>query len=186
MTVSVTGTETGVAPIALTVMALLYVPEVSDPVVTVAVAVPFPAPEAGLTVSQAASSLADQVSVPPPVLLIVSDWGTGLPPPCWTVKDRLVGLVPIAGLTETTGAEGDDSNCVNPGISAANLLIDRPPALPPPEVEVLPVPAAASGMVVVVVPTARDPVVVDDGATLIVARGTVVPTVLLNDNGSVD
>ena len=50
------------------------------------------------------------------------------------------------------------------------------------------VPAAASGMVpVVVVPTARDPVVVvDDGATLIVARGTVVPTVLLNDNGSVD
>lgn len=99
VTVSVTGTETAVAPVALTVMVPLYVPAVSDPVVTVAVVVPFPVPEAGLTVSQAAVSLADQMSVPPPVLLIVSDWGTGLPPPCWTVKDRLVGFVPIAGGT---------------------------------------------------------------------------------------
>ena len=74
-------------------------PAVRDPVVTVAVTVPFPVPEAGLTVSQLALSLADQVSVPPPVLLIVSDWDAGLPPPCWAVKDRLVGLVPIAGGT---------------------------------------------------------------------------------------
>ena len=86
------------------------------------------------------------------------------------------------------GAEGEESNCVNPGISAASLLIDRPPALPLPEVEVLPEPAAASGMVpVVVVPVAMDPVVVaDDGATLMVGRGTADPTVLLSDNGSVD
>ena len=86
------------------------------------------------------------------------------------------------------GAEGDDSNCVNPGISAANLLIDRPPALPLPEVEVLPVPAAASGVVPVdVVPTVMVPeVVVDDGATVMVARGTVTPTLLLSDDGSLD
>jgi len=108
--------------------------------------------------------------------------------PCWAVKDKLAGLAPIVGLTETTGGEGDDSNCFNPGISAANLLIDRPPALSLTEVEVLPVPAAASGMLpVVVVSTAIDPVVVvDDGATLMVARGAVVLIVRLSDKGSVD
>lgn len=147
---------------------------------------PAPVPDAGLTDNQVALALALQFKVPPPVLLMVTACVKGLLPPCWAEKDRLIGFVPIAGLTETTGAEGDDSNCVNPGISAANLLIDRPPAFPLPEAEALLVPAAASGMVpVVVVPTARDPVVVDDGAALIVARGTVVPTVLLNDNGSV-
>ncbi len=149
---------------------------------------PAPVPDAGLTDNQVVLAFALQLNVPLPVLLTVTVCAKGLLPPCWAVKDRLGGLVPIAGLTEITEAEGDDSNCVNPGISAANLPIDRPPALPPAEVEGLPVPAAASGMVpVVVVPTAMDPVVVvDDGATLIVARGTVVPTVLLNDNGSVD
>ena len=109
-------------------------------------------------------------------------------PPCWAVKDRLVGLAPIAGLTETTGAEAGESNCGNPGISAANLFIDRPPALPLPEVEELPAPAAASGMVPVgAVPTAMDPVAVaNDGAILVVARGTAVPTLLLSDVGSLD
>jgi len=150
---------------------------------------PVPVPNAGLTDNQVVLALALQLKVPLPVLLMVTVCAKGLPPPCWAVKDRLGGLAPITGLSETTEeAEGDDDNCVNPGISAVNLRIDRPPAFPLPEVEVLPAPAAASGMVpVVVVPTARDPVVVvDDGATLIVARGTVVPTVLLNDNGSVD
>lgn len=162
-------------------------PAVRAAVPTVTVTAPMLVPDAGLTDNQVVLAFALQFNVPPPVLLMVTVCAKGLLPPCWAEKDRLVGLVPIAGLTETPGAEGDDSNCVNPDISAANLLIDRPPALPPPEVEVLLVPAAASGMVpVVVVPTVRDPVVVDDGATLIVARGTVVPTVLSNDNGSVD
>ena len=150
---------------------------------------PAPVPDAGVTDNQVVLALALQLKVPLPVLLMVTVCAKGLLPPCWAVKDRLGGPDPITGLTdETTGAEGDDSNCVNPGISDANLLIDLPPGLPPPEVEGLPVPAAASGIVPVVgVPTAMDPVVVvDDGATLIVARGTVVPTVLLNDNGSVD
>ena len=89
------------------------------------------------------------------------------------MKEKLAGLAPIAGLTETTGAEGGDINCVNPGISEANLLIDRPPALPLPEVEELPAPAAASGIVPVgAVLAARDVLAVaDDGATLMVARG---------------
>ena len=145
-------------------------------------------PEAGLSDNQAALSLALQLKVPPPVLLMVKVCAVGLLPPCWAVKDRLVGLVPIAGLTETTGAEGGEINCANPGISAANLLIDRPPALPLPEVDELPAPAAASGMVPVdAVPAAMDPVVVaDDGATLMVARGTAAPTLLLSDDGSLD
>ena len=112
-----------------------------------------------------------------------------MPPPCWAVKDRLVGLAPIAGLTETTGAEGGEINCANPGISAANLLADRPPARPLPEVDGLPAPAAASGMVPVVVDAAAvlDPVAVaDDGATLMVARGRAAPTLLLSDDGSLD
>ena len=86
------------------------------------------------------------------------------------------------------GTEDGEINCANPGISAANLLIDRPPALPLPEVEELPAPAAASGMVPVgAVPVAMDLVViVDDGATLMVARGKAAPTLLLSDDGSLD
>jgi hypothetical protein len=107
------------------------------------------------------------------------------------VKEKLVGLAPMAGLTGTTGAagvEGGVISCANPGISAANLLIDRPPVRPFPEVEEFPAPAAASGMTPVdVVPTAIDPVdVADDGATLMVARGTAAPTLLLSEDGSVD
>ena len=125
-------------------------------------------------------SFALQLKVPPPALLMVKVCAVGLPPPCWAVKDRLVGLVPIAGLTATTGGGGGEINCANPGISAANLLIDRPPALPPPEVEELPAPAAASGIGPVgAVPAAMDLMVV------VVARGTAAP-LLLNDDGSLD
>ena len=69
-TVNVTGTETLVAPVALRVMVALYVPAVRVPVATLAVSVPLPVPEDGLTVSQVALSVADQLSVPPPVLLM--------------------------------------------------------------------------------------------------------------------
>ena len=52
----------------------------------------------------------------------------------------------------------------------------------------MPAPAAASGMVPVdAVPTAMDPdVVADDGAMLMVARGTAAPTLLFVEDGSVD
>jgi hypothetical protein len=96
------------------------------------------------------------------------------------VKERLTGLAPIAGLVETTVPEGGEMSWANPGISAASLLIDRPPAFPFPEVEELLAPAAASGIVPVAdVPMAIDPfAVVGDGATLMVASGTAAPTLL--------
>ena len=156
--------------------------------VRLTVAAPFPVPAAGETASQVVLELALQLKVPPPVLLILRVWAMGLPPPCWAVKDRLVGLVPIAGLTETSGAEVGEINCANPGMSAANLLIDRPPVLLLPEVDELPEPAAASGVVPIdAVPTAMDPVVIaDDGVTFMVARGRVAPTLLLSDDSSLD
>ena len=78
-----------------------------------------------------------------------------------------------AGLTEITGAEGGEFNCVNPGISAVSLLNDRPPVLPT-EVAALLALAAASGVVPVdTVPVVMDAVAVaEDGTTRMVARGT--------------
>ncbi|MDP1770348.1 MAG: hypothetical protein Q8L74_16290 [Nitrospirota bacterium] len=108
----------------------------------------------------------------------------GLLPPCWAVKDRLVGLVPIAGTTETAGAEGGAINWASLGISAANLRIVRPPEPPGPELPELAVLAAASGTDPVdAVLAAKDPVV-GDGAVLMAARGRVDPTLLLRDEGS--
>ena len=48
--------------------------------VTVSVTGLFPLPEAGDNVNQAALSLAFQLKVPPPVLLIVRFWAAGLAP----------------------------------------------------------------------------------------------------------
>ncbi len=67
--------------------------------VRLTVTAPFPVPEAGETASQVVLGLALQLKVPPPVLLIFRVLAMGLPPPCWAVKDRLVGLAPIAGGT---------------------------------------------------------------------------------------
>lgn len=96
-TVNVTGTDVLLAPGALTVIVPLYVPAANDPVTAVTLITPLLVPEAGESVNQAALSLAVQVSVPPPVLLIFSVWVAGLPLPRWTVKEKLVGLVPMAG-----------------------------------------------------------------------------------------
>ena len=98
-TVKATGMLTVVAPAALSVMLSLYLPAGKVPVATVAVTVPVPAPAAGLRDSHVACSLAFQFKAPPPVLLIVRVWAAGFAPPCWAVKDRLVGLIPIAGGT---------------------------------------------------------------------------------------
>ena len=67
--------------------------------VTLTVMAPLPVPEVGEAASQVVLGLALQLSVPPPVLLMVTVWVVGLAPPCWAVKDRLVGLAPIAGGT---------------------------------------------------------------------------------------
>ena len=67
--------------------------------VAVNVTAPLPVPADGDTVNHAALSLAVQLKVPPPVLLILTVWAAGLLPPCWAVKDKLVGLAPRAGGT---------------------------------------------------------------------------------------
>lgn len=59
-----------VAPLAVTVMTALYVPAVSPAAFMLAVSVPLPDPEAGLRVIHETLSLALQVNVPPPRLLI--------------------------------------------------------------------------------------------------------------------
>jgi hypothetical protein len=51
------------------------------PVMTLRVTVPLPVPEAGLAVNHVALSLAVQLSVPPPALLMVTVWVAGLVPP---------------------------------------------------------------------------------------------------------
>ena len=108
----------------------------------------------------------------------------GLLPPCWAVKDRLVGLVPIAGTTETAGAEGGAINWASRGISAANLRIVRPPEPPGPELPGLAVLAAASGTDPAdAVPAAMDPMF-GIGAALMAARGMAAPTLLLSVEGS--
>jgi hypothetical protein len=80
------------------------------PVVAVSVTAPFPVPEAGLSVSQAALSLADQLSVPPPVLLMRTVWVAGLAPAWVAAKERLVGLAPMAGGTGADGGGDDDDD----------------------------------------------------------------------------
>jgi len=67
------------------------------PVVALNVTAPLPVPADGDTVNHAALSLAVQLKVPPPVLLMLTVWAAGLLPPCWAVKDKLVGLAPIVG-----------------------------------------------------------------------------------------
>ena len=97
VTVSVTGTVTGEAPMALSVILPLYVPTVEFPT-AVTVTTLLPVPEIRFSVNQGALSLADQVNVPPPVLLMFKVLGVGLAPGV-AVKEMLVGLIPIEGGT---------------------------------------------------------------------------------------
>ena len=79
MTVNVTGTVTEEAPTALSVILPLYVPTVEFPM-AVTVTTLLPVPEIRLSVNQGGMPLADQVNVPPPVLLMFKLWGAGLAP----------------------------------------------------------------------------------------------------------
>ena len=100
VTVKATGMVTGVTPVPpLSVTMPLYVAGVKVPVVTFNVTVPLPVPVPGLRVNHVALSLADQAKMPPPVLLMARVCVEGLLPLCVAVKDRLVGLAPMAGGT---------------------------------------------------------------------------------------
>ena len=59
--------------------------------------VPVPVPDVGLRLSQVTVSLAVHVRVPPPVLLIVTDWLTVVLLFCCAVSETLRGLAPMAG-----------------------------------------------------------------------------------------
>jgi hypothetical protein len=82
VTVTVTGTETLLAPEALTEMVPVWVPAASALVVAVTVMVPVLAPEAGLSRSHVAVVVAVQFKVPPPRLLMCSVLDGGLAAPC--------------------------------------------------------------------------------------------------------
>ncbi len=92
----------------------------------------------------------------------------------------------VTGPPEGVGAEGGDTSCTTPDISADNLRIARPPALPLPEEVGLPTPAAAKGMVPTgAVPVAVNPVVAAaDGVPLMGASGTAAPILLRDTDGS--
>lgn len=71
VTVTVTGTETGCAPDALTVIIAVWVPTPRELLTGLMVTEPFPIPEVGLSVNQAVVVVAFQFNVPPPRLLTV-------------------------------------------------------------------------------------------------------------------
>ena len=97
VTVNVTGTLTNEAPVALSVIMPLWVPGPVAPVITLTITTPLFVPDARLSVIHGALSVAVQLSVPLPVLLMFSVWVAGLAPLCVAVKERLVGLAPMAG-----------------------------------------------------------------------------------------
>ncbi len=102
----------------------------------VTVTVPLPVPDVGDSESHDALSLADQARVPPPVLPMLTIWVAGLPPPCWAVKDRLLGLAPIAGGAAAGGAVVvvvvGVRSCDRPGMASVSLC------MPLPRLELLP------------------------------------------------
>ena len=67
---------------------------------------PLPVPAGELNDNQAALSLAVQLKVPPPVLVMVRVCAAGLLPPWVAVKATLVGLAPIAGAAATVKETG--------------------------------------------------------------------------------
>lgn len=103
-TVKVTGTDAVVVPTAVIVIVAVYVPAVRAPVAAVTVTAPLPVPDAGPSVSQLALSLADQVRVPPPILLMLSVCVAGLLPPGCAAKVSLAGLSPMAGFAGVGGS----------------------------------------------------------------------------------
>ena len=82
VTVKMTGMETGVALVALTVIRALCDPAGSEPVLAVNAIVPVSLPEAGLRFNHAAVETAFQSSVPPPIFVTVRVCVVGLPSPC--------------------------------------------------------------------------------------------------------
>jgi hypothetical protein len=94
-------------------MVPLYVPAARPAVLTDTVAVDGAVPLAGETLSQVALSVADQVSVPPPVLLMLRLWFAGFGPAWTPVKVKLVGLRVITGVPAAVTVSVTDAVCVD-------------------------------------------------------------------------
>ena len=97
------------------------------PVTTLAVTTSLPVPKARLSVNQGILSLALQVSVSPPVLLMLKVWVAGLAPPCVAAKERLVGLAPMTGGTTgggTTGRAATGGGATGGGITGGGATGD--------------------------------------------------------------
>ena len=92
-----------VAPVAVTVTSVVYVPAARPLIEGVTVIVPEFVPLVGDTLSHVALSDAVQSIDPPPVLLTDSVLAAGLAPPAVAENDRLVGVTESAG-----GAGGID------------------------------------------------------------------------------
>ena len=107
LTVKVTGIVWGefVAAVAVTVIAAVKGPARSPKVFTDRVTGFVPVvvvPDAGVSVSQLALSVTDQVNVPVPGFVMFNVLGAGSAAPWVAVKENVVGLRPIVGVT--TGA----------------------------------------------------------------------------------
>src|SRR3954470_4215591 len=117
-TVRVTGMVLGepVAPEAVTVTSVGYVPAARPVIDGVTVIVPALVPLVGDSLSQAAPSEAVQSIDPPPVLLTASVLAAGLEPPSVAVKDRLAGdTVSVGGVAGST-------------VKVTGIVLGEPPA----------------------------------------------------------
>ena len=87
-----------VAPVAVTVIEVVYVPAESPVTLAATESDPGPVPEAGDTESHGTALDAFQLKVPVPVLLMLTVWADGFAPPCVPEKLRLLGVRPMVGI----------------------------------------------------------------------------------------
>lgn len=119
----------------------------SPDVFTLAVTVPLPEPEVGLTVSHAELSLAVHDRVPLPLLVIFTVFDAGFAAPCVPENERLVGLRPIVGLAATVKVTGMVRGVLVAPVASTVIVALYVPAVRPARLtlavkEPLPVPEA--------------------------------------------
>src|SRR5438093_6034902 len=91
-------------------------------------------PEAGLRLSHAAVSLAFQLNVPPPVLVMLNVWAAGFAPPSAPVNVKLTGSEPLVGGGGVGSVLGGGTFFARPGGGSVPKFNNRStnPFKPPP------------------------------------------------------
>ena len=113
---------------------------------------PFPVPKMGEGEIQDEFPVTDQVRVPPPRFVMDRGCAAGLPVPCWTVKDRLVGLTPMAGGTGAGVTVKETGMVTGVAVDPAGQIVTWPlwvPVVMEPVVTLIvtvPVPAPVPGV----------------------------------------